>query len=91
MKNGFYVIQFENNDIKVETISYCNKIIQLTNAIKIEFITESIAELIKKSTTRNVRDITFKIMFNIDRIKFNRIERMRIHYLITDLISDYLT
>jgi hypothetical protein len=90
MKQGFYIVQLSNNDIKVETISFCdnNKIFE--NIIKAEYICESIAEFITDQESNNPATLTDKLMKSINLSKFTVDERLHIKDLIKSFLNEYM-
>lgn len=90
MNKGFYIIQFVNNDIKIECLSYIDTTTQLTDVSKVVYIGESIADLISSTPIRTVVNITNKIMHTSNFLSFNKDELNHIRKLISNLIADYL-
>lgn len=90
MNKGFYVLQFLDNDIKVETISYIDTFVKFDKVVKAVFIGESIAELINGTSIRSVESVTNKIMHSTNLLKFNKAELLHIKKLISNLVADYL-
>lgn len=90
MKYGFYIIQFENKDIKVESISYIGNPIVFQNIIKAEYLGHSIADFIKEQRITSTHILTDRLMKSINLSKFTVDERMRIKDLIKNFIDEYI-
>ena len=90
MNKGFYILQFVDNDIKVETISYLDTFVKFDKVVKAVFIGESISDLIYGTSVRSVDGITNKIMHTANLLTFNKAELLHIKKLISNLVADYL-
>lgn len=91
MLHGFYVVQYENNSIKVEAISYMTSAVMLNNVIRSVFITGSIASFLNNNRdTCDSEILVTRLLNHMDLSTFNNTEYTHIQCLLINLIEDYL-
>ena len=90
MKYGFYIIQFENNSIKVEAISFMSNNIYSTNVLKSVFLIGSIGAFL--NSHRDIHDeeiLATQLLTSVDLSIFSNPERKNIHHILVNMISEY--